>query len=101
MKNRTVVQFNDDETRVLTRIPMEKISIRIRFVRCQLPSRLVFVGTVHRSQGMTLEPAVIHCRTKFWERGRLYVALSRVNNPTDLCILLPPDIHDFFIRPLW
>jgi hypothetical protein len=48
---------------------------------------------------MALERAVINCRTKFWEYGQLYIALSRVKNRTDLCILLPPDTHDFFIRP--
>jgi ATP-dependent exoDNAse (exonuclease V) alpha subunit len=101
MKNRTVVvQFDDDETRILTRIPMEKTSNGMKFVRFQLLLRLVFAGTVHRSQGMTIERAVIDYRTKFWKHGQLYVALSRVKNPTDLCILLPPDMHDFsFVHP--
>jgi hypothetical protein len=51
IKNRTV----DGEIRALTRIPMEKTSNGMKFIRCQLPLRLIFLGTVHRSQGMTLQ----------------------------------------------
>jgi hypothetical protein len=55
LRNRTVVlQFDDDETRTWTRIPMEKTSNGMKFIRCQLPLRLVFTGTVHGSQRMTL-----------------------------------------------
>jgi hypothetical protein len=100
MRNRTVVlQFDGNETRALTRIPMEKTSNGMKFARWQLRLRLLFAGTVDRSQGMTLERAVIDCRTKFWEHGQLYVALSRVKDPHHLCILLPPDVDDFLIRP--
>jgi hypothetical protein len=53
---------------------------------------------MHRSQGMTLQRAVIDRRTKFWERGQLYVALSGVKSPGDLCILLPDHMDDFAIR---
>jgi hypothetical protein len=48
---------------------------------------------------MTLQQAVIDCRTKLWEHDQLYVALSRVNSPADLCILLPDDTDNFTIRP--
>jgi ATP-dependent exoDNAse (exonuclease V) alpha subunit len=100
IKNRALVfQFEDGETRALTIIPMEKTSNGMKFIRCQLPLRLIFAGTVHRSQGMTLQRAVIDYRTKFWEHGQLYVALSQVKSPVDLCILLPDDMDDFTIRP--
>jgi hypothetical protein len=71
----------------------------MKFVRWQLPLRLLFAGTVPRSQGMTLQQSVIDCCTKFWEHGQLYVTLSRVTSPADLCILLPDDMDDFTIRP--
>jgi hypothetical protein len=78
---------------------MGKQSNGMKFVRWQLPLRLLFAGTAHRSQGITLQRAVIDCRTKFWEHGQLYVALSRVKSAADLCILLPDDKEDFTIRP--
>jgi hypothetical protein len=98
--NRTVVlHFDDGQTRVLTRIPMEQTSNGMTFREWQPPLKLLFAGTVYRSQGMTLQRAVIDCRTKFWEHGQFYVILSRVKNPADLYILLPPDMDDFTIGP--
>jgi hypothetical protein len=100
MKNQTVViQFDNGDTRALTRIPMEKTSNGMKFVRWQLPLRQLFAGTVPRSLKMTLQRAVIDCRNKFWEHDQLYVALSRVRSPADLCILLPSDSDDFGIHP--
>jgi hypothetical protein len=48
---------------------------------------------------MTLARVVIDCRSRFWEHGQLYVALSRVTDPRNICVLLPPDLDDFSIRP--
>jgi hypothetical protein len=63
-----------------------------------IPAGLAFAGTVHRSQDMTLGRAVIGCRSEFWRRGPLYVALSRVQNPMDLCILLLPEPENRYIK---
>jgi hypothetical protein len=68
---------------------MEKVSNGIKFSRWQVLLKLICAGTVHRSQGMTLNRAVIDLRSQFWEHGQLYVALSRVRHPGNLCILLP------------
>jgi hypothetical protein len=100
MKNRTViVQFDDNETKPLTRIPMGKTLNGMKFVPWQIPLRLIFAGTANRSQGMPLQRAVIDCRTKLWEHEQLSVALSRVKTPTDLCILRPADLDNFAMRP--
>jgi hypothetical protein len=64
-------QFEDGETRALTRIPMKKTSNGMKFIRCQLLLQLIFAGTVHGSQRMTLQRTVIDYRTKFWEHGQL------------------------------
>jgi hypothetical protein len=71
----------------------------MKFVRWQWPLRLVFAGIVHPSQDTTLQRVIIDRRTKFWEHGHLYVALSQVTSLTDLCILLPPDMDGFTLRP--
>jgi hypothetical protein len=72
----------------LSHIPMEKISNGMQFSRWQMPTKLICAGTVHRSQGITFESAVIDLRTNLWEHGQLSVALSRVRQPDDICILL-------------
>jgi hypothetical protein len=92
-----VVQLDTGQEVTFPRIPMEKDSNGLKFVRWQIPLRLVFAGTVHRSQGMTLGRAVVDIRTQFWEHGQLYVALSRVRSPVDLRILLPEEMTDFTI----
>jgi hypothetical protein len=100
IKSQTAVfQFEDGETRALMRIPMEETSNGMKFIQCQLSLRLFFAGTVHRSQGMTLQRAVIDDHTKFWEHGQLYMVISRVKSPVNLCIVLPDDMDDFTIRP--
>jgi hypothetical protein len=84
-----VIRLDTGEEITLPRIPMEKVSNGMKFARWQVPLKLIFAGTVHRSQGMTLTKVVIDLRSGFWEHGQLYVALSRVRNPANMCILLP------------
>jgi hypothetical protein len=56
MRYRTIVlQFDDGQTFTLTKIPFDKCLNGMTFRQWQVPIREVFAGTVHRSQGMTLQ----------------------------------------------
>jgi hypothetical protein len=47
---------------------------------------------------MTRQLGDIDCPTESWEYRQLYVALSQVKGPVDMCVLLPFDIS-FTVRP--
>jgi ATP-dependent exoDNAse (exonuclease V) alpha subunit len=52
----------------------------------QLPLRLAYGVTIHKSQGLTLSKAVIDCR-RIFANGQAYVALSRVRTAEGLFLL--------------
>ena len=47
--------------------------------RTQFPVVLFYASTCHKSQGLTLPSAVIHCSKEFVS-GLMYVAVSRVRD---------------------
>lgn len=59
--------------------------------RKQFPLRCGYAATIHKAQSLTLERVVVDLRSGVFDHGQLYVALSRVRSPYDLCILLRPD----------
>jgi hypothetical protein len=89
MQSQTVMMRLEDGIEVtLLRIPLENSLNRMTFRRGQFPLRLVFAETVHRAHRMTLDHAVIDCRSEFCKLGQISIGLSPIVDLKHFCILL-------------
>lgn len=60
----------------------------------QIPVRLGWAITVHKSQGQTFEKAVLDFDDQYFEVGQAYVALSRVKSLQGLYLISSPSTKD-------
>ena len=106
-EDRPVVNFKGKLIKV-TRTDVDVYDVKLErslATRQQIPVKLAFAMTVHRSQGMTLQKAVIDCFSMF-APGQLGVAVSRVCSSRDLQIVNfnssaarlkhPEKVYDFY-----
>ncbi len=100
-----VVELEADKRRVVVEVRSWKQEIEGKIVAevCQLPLRLAWAITIHKSQGMSLDSTIIDLRRSF-SYGMGYVALSRVRKYQGLYLLgynsrsleLDPTVHQFY-----
>ena len=65
----------------------------------QLPIRLAWAMTVHKSQGQTLERAHFEMRHRAFAHGQTYVALSRCRTLEGLTLARPLRQSDVIVDP--
>jgi ATP-dependent DNA helicase PIF1 len=75
------VRFTDGQERVINREKFEIVGPKgtVLAARMQYPLILAWATTIHKSQGMTIDRAVVNVADCF-EYGHVYVALSRVRS---------------------
>lgn len=65
-----VVEFEDKSQATIPRINFPGETYGISFIRHQIPLRPIYAGTIHKSQGLTLDRVVVDMRSKNWEHGQ-------------------------------
>jgi ATP-dependent DNA helicase PIF1 len=79
----------DTETILLPRIKfIERLRSGHTLERRQFPVALAYSSTFNSCQGLTLDSVGCDLTTPAFSHGQLYVALSRIRNRNDACVLL-------------
>jgi ATP-dependent DNA helicase PIF1 len=79
------VKFRHGKTRTIDRYTWEREDTHFTLLKSQLPLKLAWACSIHKSQGATLDYAEMDISGVF-EYGQAYVAMSRVRSPESLII---------------
>lgn len=77
----------------------KKIEEEVLGTFTQFPIRLAWAITIHKSQGLTFNHAVIDLTGGVFSGGQTYVALSRCRSLNGICLKREITRSDIFVRP--
>lgn len=82
-----MIQFKHGITENITIEEFVNEDNKIKYIRKQIPLILGFASTIHRSQGMTLDYAIIDLGNTLFQEALGYVAISRVRELDGILIM--------------
>lgn len=68
-------------------MPSDNDMLPFKFTRRQFPVRAAFAMTINKSQGQTFDMVGVYLPAPCFSHGQLYVAMSRVGNPSGIKIM--------------
>ena len=80
-------KFKDEV--LIPRIPMIPTDMPFEFKRIQFPIWVTLAMMINKSQGQSLSVCGLTLENPCFSHGQLYVACSRVRNPSALFVLAP------------
>ncbi len=83
------LEFTKKEYRLDIVEGKEKLVLKTIGTITQMPIRLAYALTIHKSQGLTFDEVTVDLTLPCFSRGQLYTALSRVKSPEGLTIISP------------
>lgn len=84
---------------LIPRIPIIPTDMPFDFKRLQFPVRLAFSMTINKAQGQSLEVCGLNLENACFSHGQLYVACSRVGQPTKLFVFAPDEKTKNIVYP--